>query len=103
MNLNERSFTGTLKDVKVKGEGMDKACEVKLSLPFQQLQGEDGIPIDMTALSSWVGQDVEILIRGIGDGLLAIDSCRDRDGADEASDLRQLFRGPCGVGRPVVR
>jgi len=66
MNLNERSFTGTLKDVKVKGEGMDKTCEVKLCLPFRQPQGEDCIPIDMIALSSWVGQEVGILIRGAG-------------------------------------
>ena len=58
-------FTGTLKDLKAKGEAPDVSIELKIEFPFATA-GEDGMPIDLQALGQLVGRRVAIQMAGSG-------------------------------------
>lgn len=67
MISSKHAFTGTLKDLKAKGEAPDVSIELKMEFPFASAGG-DGLPVDLTSLAALVGCRVFVQLEGPGAG-----------------------------------
>ncbi len=64
--LEDRTFNGTLKGVRVKPGDLESTVEIKLEFPFKQAGvGEaEASAVDMTWLGYMVGKNIQVVLRG---------------------------------------
>jgi hypothetical protein len=71
MALEDRTFNGTLKGVRVKPGDLESTVEIKLELPFKQAGDAeaDASAVDATWLGYMVGKRVQVVLRAWQPGL----------------------------------
>jgi len=66
VTVEDRTFNGTLKGVRVKPGDLESTVEIKLEFPFKQASGGEveASAVDVTWLGYMAGKSIQVVLRG---------------------------------------